>query len=90
MFGDELTDGVVSIPADRIAEFKERSALAAFEPGLPIVTRPDETWRDSGRADLLEDIGKVEHMVNENKSPTRYVMIHDDGTFRTVFVSLGC
>ncbi|MGW5308721.1 hypothetical protein [Nocardia thailandica] len=90
MFGDELTDGVVEIPADRIAEFKERSGLAAFEPGLPIVTSPDGTWRDSGRAELLEDIGKVEHMVNENKSPTRYVMIHDDGVFRTVFVSLGC
>lgn len=89
MFGDELTNAVVDIPVGEIEEFKQRSGLEKFEPGVP--RRWRESWEDSGQAQLLANDTGNEHLVELNRSPTRWVVIHDtDSTPRRVFLTAGC
>ncbi|WP_406232118.1 hypothetical protein [Nocardia sp. NBC_01009] len=89
MFGDQMTDAVVDIPAGEVEEFKKRSGMDKFDAGVPPGWR--EAWEDSGQAQLLMENAGNEHLVELNKSPTRWVVIHTGGNeSRRVFIRSGC
>lgn len=87
-FGDTLLDAVVEITASSVPEFKQRSQLNEFAPGVPKYWR--QTWSDIGEAQLLAPDAGNEHLVELNKSPTRWVVIHDSGATRQLFLRAGC
>ncbi|WP_280346659.1 hypothetical protein [Nocardia neocaledoniensis] len=87
-FGDTLLDAVVEITASSVPEFKQRSQLNEFAPGVPKYWR--QTWSDIGEAQLLARDAGNEHLVELNKSPTRWVVIHDSGATRQLFLRAGC
>ncbi|MEV6214289.1 hypothetical protein [Nocardia sp. NPDC051833] len=87
-FGDTLLDAVVEISGSEVPEFKQRSQLNKFEPGVPKYWR--QTWSDIGQAQLLANDAGNEHLVELNQSPTRWVVIHDSGETRQLFIRVGC
>ncbi|MFI5501481.1 hypothetical protein ACIA5E_20660 [Nocardia asteroides] len=87
-FGDTLLDAVVEISPTAVPDFKQRSHLDKFEPGVPKYWR--QTWNDIGQAQLLANDAGNEHLVELNQSPTRWVVIHDSGETRQLFIRVGC
>ncbi|MEU3012596.1 hypothetical protein [Nocardia asteroides] len=87
-FGDTLLDAVVEMSPSAVPDFKQRSRLDKFEPGVPKYWR--QTWSDIGQAQLLANDAGNEHLVELNQSPTRWVVIHDSGETKQVFIRVGC
>ncbi|WP_194813607.1 hypothetical protein [Nocardia sp. XZ_19_385] len=81
---DQVLVAVVDMSADQVAEFKQRSELVRFKPGVPI------SWLEQwDGADVLKSEAGNEHLVDPN--PWLRVAIHDSGgQSRRVFLSLAC
>ncbi|WP_406270839.1 hypothetical protein OH799_29550 [Nocardia sp. NBC_00881] len=81
---------VVDIPFGSVGEFKQRSGLAQFDPGVPWWK---SYWDATGMTDLLSTDTGNEHSVIENRDidQLRFVIIHDGGgETRRVFVHTNC
>jgi hypothetical protein len=81
---------VVDIPFGSVGEFKQRSGLAQFDPGVPWWK---SYWDATGMTDLLSTDTGNEHSVIENRDidELRFVIIHDGGgETRRVFVRTNC
>jgi hypothetical protein len=81
---------VVDIPFGSVGEFKQRSGLAQFDPGVPWWK---SYWDATGMTDLLSTDSGNEHSVIENRDidELRFVIIHDGGgETRRVFVRTNC
>ncbi|MEU8896111.1 hypothetical protein [Nocardia sp. NPDC048505] len=90
MFGDSVAEAVVDIPTGQLSDFKERSKLVEFAPGVP--TRWKESfWQGSGQIELLSDVERNQRLVEVNQTPARAVIVHDRGSDSPrVFVRAAC
>ncbi|MEV0246310.1 hypothetical protein AB0H76_06975 [Nocardia sp. NPDC050712] len=89
MTGDAIAEAVVDIPAAGIEEFKQRSVLSKFDPGVPPRWR-ESFWQGSGQDDLLASEAGNIHLVEPNQTPPRWVVLHDNGSDARVFVRAAC
>ncbi|MEV6279202.1 hypothetical protein [Nocardia sp. NPDC051832] len=90
MFGDQIVEAIFDIPRGALDAFKHQSGLTRFDPGVPARWR-QESWLASGQTDLLASDAENEHLVEMNRTPTRWVVIHDSADDSTrVFFRAGC
>ncbi|MFD4434120.1 hypothetical protein [Nocardia sp. NPDC058497] len=87
-FRESTSVAVVDIPSGSVGEFKQRSGFAEFAPGVPSTWK--SYWDATGMNDLLMTDAGNEHSIEGYRDPRRYVVIHDGGETRRVFVHTDC
>lgn len=88
-FRESTSVAVVDIPIGSVDDFKQRSGLAQFAPGVPPSWR--SYWEATGMNDLLTTDAGNEHSVEGYRDPRRYVVIHDGGDkIKRIFVNTDC